>query len=322
MPVSKPDHHTLQEAADWFACLSSAPNDAAQLEAWHRWLARSDSHQQAWRYVERVSQRFAPLQGDADTASRTLQSLQHSPRSRRQVLRSLSIISGGLLLGGLAWRHGALTEQLLAWQAGYRTVTGQILERRLADGSRIWLNSATALDVDMNKGQRSIRLYQGEVMIATAADARPFVVRTAQGSLTPLGTRFSVREQASRTQLNVYEGAVQARCIDTPQVRVAAAGERLWFDTQRISETTPAQLERQAWTRGVLPAEDMPLEEFIHELANYRRGHLGVDPRVAQLRVMGTFPLHDTDQALAMLEGVLPVRIEQTFAGWTTVKPR
>jgi len=37
---------------------------------------------------------------------------------------------------------------------------------------------------------------------------------------------------------------------------------------------------------------------------------------------MGTFPLHDTDQVLAMLEGVLPIRMEQTFPGWTTVKPR
>lgn len=322
MPASKPDHHTLQEAAIWFARLTSAPDDAAQQEAWQRWLARSESHQQAWRYVERVSQRFAPLQADADAASRTLHSLQHSPRSRRQVLRSLSIISGGLLLGGLAWRHGALTEQLLAWQADYRSATGEILERRLADGSRIWLNSATALDVDLSKGQRSLRLYQGEVMIATAADARPFVVTTAQGSLTPLGTRFSVRELASRTQLNVYEGAVQARCSDTSEARVAKAGERLWFDAQRISEQAPAQLERQAWTRGVLPAEDMPLHQFIDELASYRLGHLGVDPSVAQLRVMGTFPLHDTDQALAMLEGVLPIRVEQTFPGWTTVKPR
>ena len=36
----------------------------------------------------------------------------------------------------------------------------------------------------------------------------------------------------------------------------------------------------------------------------------------------GAVWLHDTDQALAMLEGVLPIRVEQTFPGWTTVKPR
>lgn len=322
MPAPTPDHQTLQEAADWFARLSSEPHNLAQQHAWQLWLAQSDSHRQAWRYVERVSQRFAPLQGDIDTASQTLQALHHTPSSRRQVLRTLSVISGGLLLGGLAWRHDALTEQLLAWQAGYRTGTGDILERTLADGSRIWLNSATALDLDLGPSQRSLRLYAGEVLIATGPDPRPFVVHTAQGNLTPLGTRFSVCERAARTQLNVYEGAVQVRCSATHHTRVAKAGERLSFDQQSVSASEPALAGREAWSKGVLLAEDMSLSQFIEELAAYRRGHLGVDPEVAHLRVMGTFPLRDTDQALAMLAGVLPIRVEQTFPGWTTVKPR
>jgi transmembrane sensor len=38
--------------------------------------------------------------------------------------------------------------------------------------------------------------------------------------------------------------------------------------------------------------------------------------------VMGTYPLQDTDQVLAMLEQVLPVRIERRFAWWTTVVAR
>lgn len=322
MPAAKPDHHTLQAAADWFARLSANPHDSATLERWQAWLAHSDSHRQAWVYVERVSQRFAPLQEDGDMASQTLQTLRHTPQSRRQVLRTLSVIGAGLCLGGLIWRRGEISEQVLAWRAGYRTGTGEIAEHTLADGSRIWLNSATALDVDLSQGLRSLRLYQGEVLISTGADPRPFIVTTHQGSLTPQGTRFSVRESASHTLLTVFEGSVQARCRETHHLQVAKAGEQLTFDQQNISGRAPATPQRQAWSRGVLMAEDMPLEQFVDELAGYRRGHLGVDPAVAQLRVMGTFPLRDTDQALAMLEGVLPVRIEHTFPGWATVKAR
>lgn len=322
MPTPTPDHQTLQEAADWFARLSSEPHNAAQQHAWQQWLDHSDSHRQAWRYVERVSQRFAPLQDDRETASRALQALHHTPTSRRQVLRTLSVISGGLLLGALAWRHDALTEQLLAWQAGYRTGTGEILERTLADGSRIWLNSATALDVELSTSQRNLRLYEGEVLIATGSDPRPFIVHTAQGSLSPLGTRFSVRERATRTQLNVYDGAVQVRCAVSHQTHVAKAGEGLSFDEQGATALEPAQPGRESWSKGVLLAQDMPLPQFIDELADYRHGHLGLAPGLAHLRVMGTFPLQDTDQVLSMLEGVLPIRIEQTFPGWTTVKPR
>ena len=66
----------------------------------------------------------------------------------------------------------------------------------------------------------------------------------------------------------------------------------------------------------------MPLDEFIAELGGYRRGHLGVDPSVARLRVMGSFPLADTDQALAQLEEALPVRVQRRFDWWLTVVPR
>jgi len=131
-----------------------------------------------------------------------------------------------------------------------------------------------------------------------------------------------VRERAARTQLNVYEGAVQVRCAASHHTRVAKAGEGLSFDSHGTTPPEPAQPGRESWSKGILLAQDMPLPQFIEELADYRRGHLGLDPGLAHLRVMGTFPLHDTDQVLAMLEGVLPIRMEQTFPGWTTVKPR
>ncbi|HEX8544638.1 MAG TPA: hypothetical protein VF671_23360 [Pseudomonas sp.] len=69
-------------------------------------------------------------------------------------------------------------------------------------------------------------------------------------------------------------------------------------------------------------ANDMRLGDVIDELASYRNGHLGIDPQVANLRVMGIYPLQDTDQVLAVLEQVLPVRIERRFAWWVTVVAR
>jgi len=135
----------------------------------------------------------------------------------------------------------------------------------------------------------------------TASDARPFREQTRAGSLVPLGTRFSVRQQGARTLLNVYEGAVRATCAASGVQRVAHAGQGLGFDADAMAATTRASAQRQAWSKGLLVAEDMPLGAFIAELAGHRRGHLAVDPQIARLRVMGTYPLNDTDQVLAML---------------------
>ena len=310
------DHATLQQAADWYARLIAEPTALPLHEAWRQWHAHSEINRQAWSYVARVGQRFAPLQEDVAVANKTLESLRHSQRSRRQVLRGLSVVMGGALLGWGSWQQRWLP------RADFHTDTAVLGEQQLADGSRIWLNSGTALDVNFSAGLRELKLYRGEVLINTGSDRRPFVVNTPQGHLRPLGTRFSVREQDGRTLLNVYEGSVQASCADSDQTRIVPAGQGVAFDRQSVSAMQRAQPGREAWANGVLMAGDMRLADFIGELASYREGHLGVDPQVANLRVMGTYPLQDTDQVLAMLEQVLPVRVERRFAWWVTVVPR
>ncbi|SDL59030.1 FecR family protein [Pseudomonas libanensis] len=313
------DHATLQQAADWFARLSAEPNALQLHEDWRQWHAHSELNRMAWSYVARVGQRFAPLQEDIARANQTLETLRHSQRSRRQVLRGLSIFMGGALLGWGSWQQRWLPGN---WTADFRTSTTPLGEQRLADGTRLWLNSGTALDVNFSADQRELKLYSGEILVSTGNDPRPFVVDTPQGRLRPIGTRFSVREHDGRTLLNVYEGSVQVSCGDTHQTLIVPAGQGVNFDRHSLSATQRAQPGREAWMKGVLMANDMRLGDFIDELASYRHGHLGIDPQVANLRVMGIFPLEDTDQVLAMLEQVLPVRIERRFAWWVTVVAR
>ena len=49
---------------------------------------------------------------------------------------------------------------------------------------------------------------------------------------------------------------------------------------------------------------------------------LRCDPRVAELRLTGVYPLDDTDRALATLEESLPVKLEWTTRYWLSVQPR
>jgi len=319
--AGRPDHATLQQAAEWFARLHADPHDAATGEAWRRWYGQSEAHRQAWQYVERVSQRFAALQDDGDAAAQTLRTARRTNLSRRQAVRSLALLSGGALLGALAWR-APLSRLVMAWQADYRTATGEVRDFLLADGTHIWLNGASALDADYRSERRRLRLFAGEVLIDTAAEARPFVVESGEGWLRALGTRFSVTQRDGDTRLAVFEGAVEVRTADTGAVRIVRAGEQLRFDRHAIGSPEPAAATRQAWTRGVLLVSDMPLAAFAEELSRHYRGHLGVAPEVAGLRVMGAYPLHDTERILAMLESALPVAIHRPLPWWTSIEAR
>lgn len=321
MTAAPLDHQVLQAAAEWYARLHAAPQDAGAQAQWLAWMAQDARHRQAWGYVESVNQRFAGLHGQAGQAHQVLSNLREQRQSRRAVLGSLCIAGVGGLLGWAGWRQG-LVDSPRAWFASYRSGLGEVRPLQLADGSRVWLNGGTALDVHFDERLRQLRLYRGEVLIDSGADQRPLQVTTRAGRLQPLGTRFSVRVQGLQTTLSVFVGQVRATCADSGSAVVVAAGQMTRFDAQQQAALAPASARREDWSRGVLVAEDLLLGEVVEVLGDYRHGYLGVDPTVSGLRVVGTYPLTDTDRALAMLERALPVRVERTLPWWVTLAPR
>lgn len=327
MSGAAPSHDILEQAAAWFALLRSSDASAQDRAAWQRWLDSGGSQRAAWDMVERVSSRFEPVQaaGQQRAAASALQAARAAGRGRRQALAGVALLAGSGLLGWGAWRAGVLgelNESLLAAGAGERTGSGEIRRLALADGSSLWLNTASAADVHFDGALRRVVLLRGELSIQTAhGDRRPLVVDTPHGRLRALGTRFTVRLAQRATYLGVFDGAVEAR----PQhgaARVLQAGQQAHLDSAAVGAPQPARAARDAWTRGVLLAEDITLGELVAELGRYRQGRLAVAPEVAQLRVLGAYPLRNTDQALAMLETALPVRVRRTLPWWVSVEPR
>lgn len=311
------DFHVLEQAAEWFAVLACEPVSTRQRKAWQQWLASNPAHQDAWQRVQQISAQFHALpaaqRGPARKALRT------NGRTRRQVLTSLLLLGGGAVLGLAVSR-----KPMQAWVADERSSTGEIKQLRLADGGQLWLNSNSSLDIDYSQQQRLLRLLQGELLLDSAPDiqqpARPLCVDTVDGRLQALGTRFSVRKQPNSTLLNVFEGRVRITCAQGAS-KVVNAGEQAWFDQQQIGSITHASPARSAWQRGMLLADDRALGDFISELAEHVPGYFAVDPRIADLHLVGAFPLHDPERIYAALEASLPIRVNRRWSWWISLEP-
>ncbi|WP_306430682.1 FecR family protein [Bordetella genomosp. 10] len=164
----------------------------------------------------------------------------------------------------------------------------------------------------------------GEILIDTAQDPRqrPFYVDTAHGRLRALGTRFDVRQGAgAQTRLAVYEGAVEVH-TRAGATAIVRAGSQVRYDADGVSAAAPADLAREAWTRGVLIAQNVPLADVVDELRRHYRGYLNLAPEAAGLRVFGSYPANDPDQALAMLESVMPIRVRRPLPWWVSIEAR
>lgn len=180
--------------------------------------------------------------------------------------------------------------------------------------------TASVLKVFFDAEQRRLRLLAGEIFIDTAQDAhRPFLVDTAQGRLRALGTRFNVRQIDGVTRLAVYQGAVAIHTASIGATRIVEAGQQARFTRHAITAIEAADFAREAWTRGNLVADNITLGEVVQELRRYRQEPLDVADAVAELKVYGNFPIHDTDRVLAMLASALPIRIDRSDPARTRI---
>jgi len=318
----RPDHATLQAAANWYAQLLAAPQDRQLQLRWQQWLGAAGANQVAWAHVERISQRFTPLKLQADASLQALGSVRRSDLDRRRAVGLLGLLCGGGLLALAGWRVPAARQQLQALSADQRSATGEVRSLHLPDGGQLWLNSATALNIDYRADLRRLELLAGEVLVETAHDSRPFVIDTRQGRLQALGTRFSVWQRDHVARLSVFDGAVRLQPAEGAAHLVVAAGWQTDFDRQGAQAPRAVDESRQAWRDGRLLANDISLGEFIEQLRAYMPGHLGVDPHVQALRVMGSFPAEDPERTLAMLESALPIKVRKTLPWWYSIEAR
>ncbi|WP_409567129.1 FecR family protein, partial [Pseudomonas sp.] len=119
------------------------------------------------------------------------------------------------------------------------------------------------------------------------------------------GTRFSVRTEGDHTRVAVFEHQVRVSPDGAaPSLLDAGSQCRLQPGRSAVIEALPAG--QDAWTHGVLLANDQRLDDFLAELSRYRAGWLRCDPAVAGLRISGTFAINDTEQALRAVASALP----------------
>lgn len=311
----------IRQAAQWMMRTGETP-DAATVAACTQWRQADARHELAWQRLQGISQDLKSATGgftSAPTAGQTI--LRYcDQRSRRNAIKWMA---GGLALGTLGWMGAR--EGLWDGSTVYRTATGEQRVVHLPDGTVLTLNTDSAVALRFDERQRRVDLRSGEILIATAPDSagRPFGVKTPNGLLTPLGTRFVVRQMddsRAATRVAVFEGAVRvepsARGL---AVRVVHAGEQAEFDGRTLEAPTPSEEKGPAWTEGMLVANRMRLDQFLAELGRYRPGILRCDPDVAHREVTGAFRIDDTDKALEVLAGVLDLTLRYRTRYWVSV---
>jgi transmembrane sensor len=313
----------VRAAAQWLACLHAGDATAAQHDAFAQWRGAGPLHELAWQRAERLHAAIGTL--PPSVGLQVLDRPRHQG-NRRAALQAMTVLAAAVPAGYLAWR--GTSAAAAGWTAAHSTATGERRSTVLPDGTRLHLNTDTAVDLDFQDGAQGLRrvlLRRGEVQIETAHDAqqRPFVVDTHHGRIRALGTRFVVRQIDAEpgTRVAVQHSAVEVHPGNAggQLPTLVQAGRQLRFDAAGVLASAPADPQQAAWTRGLMFAADQRLADFAAELGRHRPGLLRCAPEVAELRISGVFRLDDTDAILAALPATLPVRVVWRTRWWVGI---
>lgn len=279
-------------AAGWVARLSSPDATETDRGAFEAWRRADPAHAKAYAEMDALWRRLGQVP---------------DPRRRRRPSRGLAGIASAALLGGaLAYELGLVDRM----RADVWTGVGEIAHETLADGSRIDLNTDTALAVRLTAAGREVELLRGEAFFDVAPDPRrPFVVRGNGLSVRALGTRFSVRVDGADRPVDVAEGRVEVTASGR-RVQVAA-GEAVRLQDGAAPAVVAADVGRAtAWRQGRLLVSGERLSGVLAELGRYRRGGIVLlDGKAGERRVTGVFDPRDTDEALEVIAATMGVRV-------------
>jgi transmembrane sensor len=304
---------TIEAAATWYVDLQNTPTD--ELRAAHQhWLADVTEHRQAWQRVEKIQQTFS-----AAPKAHTHSTLINARMSRREAIKNLAILLSVSAVGTGAWQQKNRIRGLVAT---HKTATGERVEKSLADGTILHLNTASAVDVNYTNSVRHVHLHQGEIQITTAKDAqqRPFIVYTPQGSIRALGTQFLVRIENDKTQVSVFEQAVEIRTSNSPkQALRLAAQQKTTFSADNLQGIGTLNSNDNAWVNGLLIVNDWRLDQLVDELSRYQQGRLSCHDAVSALRISGAFYIDDITKVLENIAAILPIDVRYFTPYWVRI---
>lgn len=308
------------QAAAWFARQRMQPLSESEAFEFEKWLKADPAHTQSWSQFERLWSRMEGVRDDPrmlairEEASR--RAGERASGTRRWRLVGTMVAS--LVVGVAVWwgfRAPSPLQNLAPAVAHVaidpssvliREASTQVGERSLlvlADGSKVTLNTASAVRADYSGHDRRLTLLRGEAFFEVAKDpTRPFVVTAGPRQVIAVGTAFNVRLQDRQVRVTLVEGKVRvvksrptesgARVQDpTSQVVTMVAGSALVVGADGGDHVERLDADRvTSWRNGKLVFDGERLADVVAEMNRYSRELLEIaDPTLKDRKVSGVF---------------------------------
>ena len=297
------------EAADWVVRLQAADLSEADALAFDAWLAAAPGNAAAYDSALALSHEF-------EVNAAALREELARARPARPAMRRFYPAVGAMAAAAAVAVVVIPALQPAPRAVTYATANGQHRSLTLADGTKIDLNAGTRLSVVLRRGERDVRMDEGQAVFDVAADAkRPFLISVGDRTVRVVGTQFDVRRRDGRLSVTVTRGTVEVSPSGDAKGQAFRLhpGQRLEHQEGAVvARVMPAAPDQAlGWRAGRLVYRDQPLSQVVADLnAQYATPIRIDDPELAAQPISGVLILDDEAavvRRLALLVSAKPV---------------
>jgi ferric-dicitrate binding protein FerR (iron transport regulator) len=161
-------------------------------------------------------------------------------------------------------------------ELAYSTVevpVGQRVFITLNDGTTVWLNSRSKLQIPQRFDGKTRKVYlDGEAYFEVEKNKnKPFIVETSRYDVRVMGTKFNVLNYSEMTvfETTLMEGSVEVINTRKNEDITLAPNEQVCLVNNRLQKNTIDSQNYSTWKNGVLTFDSMPFSEIIKKLELY-----------------------------------------------------
>ena len=286
-------------------------------ELLHKWVngelteAETEAFKQRPEYASllRLREYTDRMQAPKLEEAPMLQKILHSPKGKvRQLHRRWLVAAAaiGLVLAAWILLQPPATTQFTA-DAGER------IKEQLPDASIVVLNASSTISFSEKNWSDNRQLKLTGEAYFDVATGSTFTVNTEVGQVEVLGTQFNVWSRGDQLEVSCYEGRVAVRFATNSFDTIIQAGQAIRLQANQVAEywtVNSEQLRDHLPTNGQVRLNAVPLSRAVAELE--RQFDIQIKTNNVDLTetVTTTFPADNLQEALQLLERVVPIRSE------------
>lgn len=288
------------EAREWLILLRG---DSTRQVAFEDWYVADPDHADAYDRLLSTWEASGQLTRPDDRRAAPA----HAPRGWRAAIGALAVVL--LVSVGIGVATLAGIGRTAADAFSIETRVGEIRTGRLADGTRVTLDTDSRVEGVFTASRRELRLVRGRARIAAASDPnRPLQLEVAAARIDA-GRIVDVASRDGRATVAMVAGAGAVRqanrSVPLPAgeiVSIAAGGH--------IAAPTPLREPDSRWPTGMLSFDNAPLGDVVMEANRYSTKRLVLaDSGVAALRFSGTFRAGDAKTLARILSAAFSLHV-------------